>query len=100
MANNIRKELLGNSLALFERLQTTGVDKYNTKEDLLILSLIDEVISEYCRNRFMKECILQKLIALANCVRDSNPSISYCRINLNDYKHLGKKSVPTYINCL
>lgn len=95
--HNINREILGSSLALKQRLEVYGTDKYNIKEDIILLSLIDDILTQNCYYEFLDKCSLKSLIKAAKCIRDSNPTLKYCRVDLNNYKNLGNdQNITTF----
>lgn len=95
--NNIKREIFGSTMSLKKTLETYGIDRYNTKEDIILLSLIDDILSQNCYFSFLNQCSLTNILRMANCIRNKNPQLKYCRIDLNDYINLGdKQNIDTY----
>jgi hypothetical protein len=73
----------------FEYLQHYGVDRYNTKKSLLILSCIDELLDNNCYYDIIDENSLSNINRFYNYILSKNPQLKYCRkCNLN-YNNLG-----------
>lgn len=97
MSENIKKEILANAIRLSEYLSVYGIDKYNTKGDILILSLIDEMLEQNCYFDFIDECTFRNIKRYLAKLLHSNPQLMYCRMNLGDYINLdGKQNIDTY----
>lgn len=95
--NNLKKEIVVNSLSLYEYLSTYGVDRFNTKEDIILLSFMDDILKQNCYYDFIDECNIMDIEKFINHILHSNPQLRYCRIKLDDYKNLGgKQNIDTY----
>jgi len=93
----MRKELLNSSLKLYEYLSVYGVDRHNTKEDIILLWLIRDILEQDCYFSLLDECSHKNLMILFRKIQHTNPQLKYCRFNLDDYKNLGnKQNIDTY----
>jgi hypothetical protein len=84
---DISKTVLVNAISLYDYLAIYGFDKYHSKEDLILLSFIDEIIRENCNHGLITECIYKKMQKLISDILDKNPSLKYCRIFEKNYKN-------------
>jgi hypothetical protein len=95
--NQLNRNIWDNSLNIFNYLSIYGFDNYNTKEDLIIISLIKDLLDVNCYYEFIGECQYKNLMNVYNQIFNNNPQLKYCRINLNDYKNLGgPQNILTY----
>ncbi len=95
--NELRKELLVNSINLYDFLGVYGVDRFNTKEDISIISLIEEILAQNCYYNLLSECDFKVIDKVLNTIKHRNPMFKYCRLDISDYKNLGnKQNIRTY----
>lgn len=95
--NYTKRNILDNSLNIFSYLEVYGVDKFNSKRDIILLSFIDDILTTNCYYELIDECILKKIYKIYTDIINSNPQLKYCRINLEDYKNLGgPQNIKTY----
>ena len=95
--NGLRKELLINSINLYEYLSVYGVDRHSTKSDLVILSLIEEILSQNCYYDILTECDFTNINKVLTTIKNDNPMFKYCRLDITDYKNLGgKQNIKTH----
>lgn len=97
--NDINREILQNGVFLYRYLAKYGVDRYNTKRDLILLIWIKDLLEQNCYYDILNECMYNKLIGLIEEILHNNPQLKYCRKELWDYKNLGdKQNIDTYKN--
>ena len=72
---NINKEILQNSLSLKEYLQIYGIDRFNVKEDLSLLSLISYILENHMD---LSECEINILYDSYKYVLNSNSRLEVC----------------------
>lgn len=72
---NINKEILQNSLSLREYLHVYGIDRFNVKEDLSLLSLISYILENH---RDLSECEINILYDSYKYVLNSNSRLEVC----------------------
>lgn len=71
-----KKQILNTYLFLMKYLEEYGVDKYNVKNDLIVLSLLTDIMET---DMIMSKCDMIKLYGTAKCIINGNPFIRYCR---------------------
>lgn len=72
---NINKEILQNSLSLREYLHMYGIDRFNVKEDLSLLSLISYILENHMD---LSECEINILYDSYKYVLNSNSRLEVC----------------------
>lgn len=72
---NINKEILQNSLSLREYLHMYGIDRFNVKEDLSLLSLISYILENHMD---LSECEINILYDSYKYVVNSNSKLEVC----------------------
>lgn len=72
---NINKEILQNSLSLREYLHVYGIDRFNVKEDLSLLSLISYILENHMD---LSECEINILYDSYKYVLNSNSRLEVC----------------------
>lgn len=72
---NINKEILQNSLSLREYLHVYGIDRFNVKEDLSLLSLISYILENHMD---LSECEINILYDSYKYVLNSNSKLEVC----------------------
>lgn len=72
---NINKEILQNSLSLKEYLHVYGIDRFNVKEDLSLLSLISYILENHMD---LSECEINILYDSYKYVLNSNSRLEVC----------------------
>ena len=72
---NINKEILQNSLSLREYLHMYGIDRFNVKEDLSLLSLISYILENHMN---LSECEINILYDSYKYVVNSNSKLEVC----------------------
>lgn len=72
---NINKEILQNSLSLREYLHLYGIDRFNVKEDLSLLSLISYILENHMD---LSECEINILYDSYKYVLNSNSRLEVC----------------------
>lgn len=72
---NINKEILQNSLSLKEYLHVYGIDRFNVKEDLSLLSLISYILENHMD---LSECEINILYDSYKYVLNSNSKLEVC----------------------
>lgn len=72
---NINKEILQNSLSLKEYLHIYGIDRFNVKEDLSLLSLISYILENHMD---LSECEINILYDSYKYVLNSNSKLEVC----------------------
>lgn len=72
---NIHKEILQNSLSLREYLHLYGIDRFNVKEDLSLLSLISYILENHMD---LSECEINILYDSYKYVLNSNSKLEVC----------------------
>lgn len=72
---NINKEILQNSLSLREYLHVYGIDRFNVKEDLSLLSLISYILENHMD---LSECEINILYDSYKYVLNSNIRLEVC----------------------
>ncbi len=94
---NVKKTILVNSVQLYKKLSIYGIDRYDTKRDILLLSIIDDILSNNCYFNFLDLKTLMCIEKILEKTLRKNPSLKNCRIDINDYKNLGgKQNITTY----
>ena len=89
MNKNLKNEIFETGLFLYDKfLSHYGVDRHNTKKDLLILSCIDEMLEDNCYYDFISERELGCINRFYSYIRNKNPQLKYCRKEIN-YNNLG-----------
>jgi len=95
--NFAKREILDNTMNVYKYLEIYGVDKFNSKEDIILISLIDDILTVNCYYNLLTECMLKKIHRILTDILNNNPQLKYCRINLDDYKNLGGlQNIKTY----
>lgn len=95
--NNIDRTILTNSLMIYEYLSIYGIDRHNTKEDIILISMIKDLLYNNCYFDLVDECTMWKIKKILSNILNRNPQLRHCRINLDDYKNLGgKQNITTY----
>jgi len=90
MNTGIKQEIYNNALFLyFDYLPHYGVDRYNTKKSLLILSCIEELLSNNCYYGFIDEMTLGNMNRFYSYILHKNPQLKYCRKDIINYNNLG-----------
>ena len=89
--NNIRLTIYNNFKHLYHKyLPIYGVDKYNIKKDLILLTFIDEILYNECFYGVMNECRYNRVLEFTNHILRSNPKLGYCRVDIDcNYNNLG-----------
>lgn len=72
---NINKEILQNSLSLREYLHVYGIDRFNVKEDLSLLSLISYILENHMD---LSECEINILYDSYKYILNSNSKLEVC----------------------
>lgn len=72
---NINKEILQNSLSLREYLHVYGIDRFNVKEDLSLLSLISYILENHMD---LSECEINILYDSYKYVVNNNSRLEVC----------------------
>lgn len=72
---NINKEILQNSLSLREYLHVYGIDRFNVKEDLSLLSLISYILENHMD---LSECEINILYYSYKYVLNNNSRLEVC----------------------
>ena len=72
---NINKEILQNSLSLKEYLHIYGLDRFNVKEDLSLLSLISYILENHMD---LSECEINILYDSYKYVLNNNSRLEVC----------------------
>lgn len=72
---NINKEILQNSLSLREYLHIYGIDRFNVKEDLSLLSLISYILENHMD---LSECEINILYDSYKYVLNNNSRLEVC----------------------
>lgn len=72
---NINKEILQNSLSLKEYLHIYGIDRFNVKEDLSLLSLISYILKNHMD---LSECEINILYNSYKYILNSNSKLEVC----------------------
>ena len=72
---NINKEILQNSLSLREYLHMYGIDRFNVKEDLSLLSLISYILENHMD---LSECEINILYDSYKYVLNNNSKLGVC----------------------
>ena len=72
---NINKEILQNSLSLREYLHVYGIDRFNVKEDLSLLSLISYILENHMD---LSECEINILYNSYKYILNSNSKLEVC----------------------
>lgn len=72
---NINKEILQNSLSLREYLHVYGIDRFNVKEDLSLLSLISYILENHMD---LSECEINILYDSYKYVLNNNSRLEVC----------------------
>ena len=72
---NINKEILQNSLSLKEYLHIYGIDRFNVKEDLSLLSLISYILENHMD---LSECEINILYDSYKYVLNNNSRLEVC----------------------
>ena len=86
--HNIDKEIFEDSLFLYKYLEKFGVDKHETKRDILIVSMLYDIIKHKELIDDCLKCCLSKVYSTLRHVVDSNPQMKYCRQCLTDYNNI------------
>ena len=95
--HNNKKEFLASSINLYEYLKVYGDDPHHTKEDLLVLALIRDIVEQNCYFNFLTECTFTNIGHIIMEILHGNPKLKYCRFKLDDYKNLGgKQNIDSY----
>ena len=72
---NINKEILQNSLSLREYLHVYGIDRFNVKEDLSLLSLISYILENHMD---LSECEINILYDSYKYILNNNSRLEVC----------------------
>ena len=72
---NINKEILQNSLSLKEYLHVYGIDRFNVKEDLSLLSLISYILENHMD---LSECEINILYNSYKYILNNNSRLEVC----------------------
>lgn len=95
--NAIKNEQITNSLRLYNYLSIYGIDKFNTKQDIILISFMEDILKQNCYYDLLDECSFLAVEKFINYILHSNPQLAYCRIKLDDYKNLGnKQNIDTF----
>lgn len=93
----LKKELLVNSMDVYKYMAIYGIDRYNVKEDLCILYLIEKILEQNCYYGILTECDFTVINNVISKIKNMNPRLKYCRLNISDYKNLGgKQNIKTH----
>lgn len=77
LLNKDYKEFIQSSIALKKSLELYGYDRFNTKNNLILMHMLDTMKS-YTRDE-CDELLLEKFM---NCVKMTDPGIRKCLSNL------------------
>lgn len=77
LLNKDYKEFIQSSLALKKSLELNGYDRFNTKQNLILIHMLNNMKS-YAKDE-CDELLLEKFM---NCVKTTDPSIRKCLSNL------------------
>lgn len=77
--NVIDQAFLRNAIFLYNYLGIYGVDKYNTKEDLLLLNFIKDILNFTQTDKRIKRDLIQYVESMYLYITHSNPQLGYCR---------------------
>lgn len=86
--NNFETELLSNSKFLHRYLSAFGTDTYNTKEDIIIIGFIYDILNQNADNMFLTNKEVTCLFRTASCLKNKNIQIKYCRPDNAIYANL------------
>ena len=75
---------------LIQRMKVIVEPEQRTKQDLLMLSNIDDIIRQSCYFDLLDDDSLNTLITISHKIINANPRIIHARYSLNDYRNLGK----------
>jgi len=75
MVNNLQKEIVNNTLFLYNYLSIYGVDRFNTKRDLVLLAMWEEILSSDCYFGLIRECSLKAVLNEINRILRTNPQL-------------------------
>ena len=95
----IGQEIYHNGLFLyFEVLPILGIDKHNSKKDLLLLAMIDDLLTNNCYYEFIDSNAYGYIKDFYHHILNRNPQLKYCRVDIdNRYNNLdGKQFIEKY----
>lgn len=81
MRNYLLDEILYNGLTLYDYLSLYGNDKYNTKEDLILLILIKDIFELENNYTILCEKSFNALLKRVDCILSNNPVLKYYNCN-------------------
>jgi methylmalonyl-CoA mutase N-terminal domain/subunit len=87
--NNLKREIIENTLSLYKYLEIYGVDRHNTREDISLLILIQDILENNCYYNLLDNISFSNIVKVIEHTLHSNPKLKYCRIDITDYKNLG-----------
>ncbi|MDR2233943.1 MAG: hypothetical protein LBE56_12600 [Tannerella sp.] len=94
---NLGKANIINALNLYDYLALYGFDKYHTKDDLIVLAMINDFLSNNCHYNILDDCLYRKLLCIVEKIMNGNPMMKYCRIFFTEYKNLdGSQNIRDY----
>ena len=97
VVNKLKKEIVNNTLFLYEYLSIYGIDKFNTKKALVLLAMYDEILSSDCYFGLVSECVHAKVLDHIRRILKNNPQLRWCRFDINDYVNMGDpQNIDTY----
>lgn len=97
--NDVNNVILQNGLFIYDYMAVYGVDKYQTKRDLILLIFLQDILIQNCHYDLLNECTYNAILNLIETILNRNPQLKYCRVELWDYKNLGgPQNVDTYKN--
>lgn len=79
--NYLNKQILYNTMTLYDYLSIYGIDKDNTKEDLILLSIIKEIFNLENNYYLLTEKSFNMLMDKSKQILNNNPSLKYFRCN-------------------
>ena len=92
-----KQGLLSNSLRIYDYISIYGLDRYNSKKDIMLLLLIEDMLSEDCYFEMLDHYTLNILYSARDFILNRNPQLQYCRRSLNNYYNLdGRQNIDTY----
>ena len=87
----VGQEIYKNSLFLyFEVFPVYGIDKHNSKKDLILLSMIDDLLDNDCYYGMIDSRTLGYIRKFHQYILNRNPLLKYCRADIDcRYNNLG-----------
>ena len=92
------KQIMYNTMTLYDYLSIYGVDKNNTKEDLILLSLIKEIFNLENNYYLLTDKSFNMLISKEKYIMNNNPDLRYFRCGKdcsNDFLPLALSIIVT-----